>query len=121
MKLNCWEYKNCGRQPGGHNEQKLGVCSTILTTQLDGSNGGVNAGRSCWVIAGTQSGKKVECVFAKQISNCMNCDFFQYVREQEAAMGSYIGTKQLFERFKPEKVLESVGGLALSPRFRLSF
>ncbi|MGE5174112.1 MAG: two-CW domain-containing protein, partial [Betaproteobacteria bacterium] len=25
-KLNCWEHKKCGRQPGGHKVAELGVC-----------------------------------------------------------------------------------------------
>jgi hypothetical protein len=25
IKINCWEFKKCGRQPGGHKEKELGT------------------------------------------------------------------------------------------------
>ncbi len=52
-KLNCWEMKNCGREPGGAHANNLGICSATVETRLDGIHDGRNAGRSCWVVAGT--------------------------------------------------------------------
>jgi len=29
-KLNCWEFKNCGRGPGGCKAKRLGICLTAV-------------------------------------------------------------------------------------------
>ena len=42
VKLNCWEHKKCGRQPGGHRVQELGVCPAATNTELHGAHGGTN-------------------------------------------------------------------------------
>ena len=57
-KLNCWEHKKCGRQPGGHKAQELGICPVTTYTDLHGAHGGANAGRACWAIAGSLCGGK---------------------------------------------------------------
>ena len=31
MKLNCWEYKKCGRQPGGDRAKEMGICPVTTT------------------------------------------------------------------------------------------
>ena len=64
--LNCWEFKKCGRQAGGANAAKLGVCPAYP-----------NHGRQCAEIAGTLCGGKVQGSFASKAANCMKCDFFQ--------------------------------------------
>ncbi|GBE00072.1 hypothetical protein BMS3Abin07_02118 [bacterium BMS3Abin07] len=46
-KLNCWEFKRCGRQPGGEHEIDLGVCPATVEGRLDGVHDGVTAGRAC--------------------------------------------------------------------------
>lgn len=81
--LNCWEYKGCGREPGGKNCEAAGVCPTAISEALDGIHRGDNAGRSCWVIAGTYCGGKVQGHYAMKINNCTNCDFFRLVMEEE--------------------------------------
>jgi hypothetical protein len=48
MKMNCWQVKKCGREPGGGNEAQLGVCPAATETALQGVNGGKNGGRACW-------------------------------------------------------------------------
>ena len=53
MKINCWEFKKCGRQPGGAKAAELGVCPATVSAVLNGAHGGQNAGRACWVIAGS--------------------------------------------------------------------
>jgi len=62
-KLNCWEFKKCGRQPEGVHEHNLGTCPAPLERMLDGVHGGKNAGRACWVLAGTMCGGKVQGTF----------------------------------------------------------
>ncbi|MBI4823564.1 MAG: hypothetical protein HY805_04960 [Nitrospirae bacterium] len=83
MKKNCWEFKGCGREPGGKNAEKLGVCPATTDTRLDGIHGGKNAGRACWVVAGTFCKGEVQGTFAKKFGDCLKCDFFQLVRKEQ--------------------------------------
>jgi hypothetical protein len=83
LKTNCWEFKNCGRQPGGKQEKELGVCPAPLETKLDGVHKGKNAGRACWVVSGTLCGGVVQGTFAKKFQNCETCEFYQAVRKEE--------------------------------------
>lgn len=85
MAQNCWEVKNCGRQPGGAKVAELGMCPAATETRLNGANSGKNGGRACWVLAGTLCGGKVQGVFAMKMSNCMQCEFYQSVRKEEGA------------------------------------
>ncbi|MBU0729070.1 MAG: hypothetical protein KKE17_01255 [Proteobacteria bacterium] len=82
-KLNCWEFKKCGREPGGENVITLGVCPASTEKSMDGIHRGDNAGRSCWIIAGTYCGGKVQGNFAAKLENCTKCDFFQIVITEE--------------------------------------
>ncbi len=43
-KLNCWEYKKCGRQPGGSKVAELGVCPAASEIRTNGINDGKNGG-----------------------------------------------------------------------------
>lgn len=49
-KKNCWEVMNCQRQPGGEKAICLGLCLTAVEKHFDEINGGVNAGRFCWMV-----------------------------------------------------------------------
>lgn len=75
-KKQCWEFKGCGRQPGGHNVKELGVCPAANDTSSDGLNDGKNGGRICWAVAGTFCGGEAQGAFAQKESSCMNCVFF---------------------------------------------
>ncbi len=81
-KMNCWEFKKCGREPGGLH-QDLGVCPAALEKRLDGVHGGKNGGRACWVVAGTFCDKQVQGTFAKKYVNCEKCDFYGTVLDDE--------------------------------------
>jgi hypothetical protein len=83
--LNCWEVKNCGRQPQGKNVELLGLCPATTEQRLDGTHNGVNAGRACWVVAGTFCGGVEQGTFTKKYRNCKECNFFKKVREEEGA------------------------------------
>ena len=80
-RLNCWEYKKCGHGPGGDINRL--ICPTVLESRLDGVHNGEQAGRACWVIAGTYCDGGVQGKFAKKYNTCMNCDFYQKVLEEE--------------------------------------
>ncbi|MBI5102677.1 MAG: hypothetical protein HZB33_12715 [Nitrospirae bacterium] len=82
-KINCWEFKKCGRETGGSHVHDLGVCPAAEESALDGTHGGVNAGRSCWVLAGTLCKNKVQGTFAQKYKDCEICDFYKKVREEE--------------------------------------
>jgi hypothetical protein len=82
-KLNCWEFKRCGRQPQGHKVHELGLCPSPMEENLDGVHDGVNAGRACWVVAGTMCGGKVQGTFAEKFNNCSLCDFYKLVKGEE--------------------------------------
>lgn len=83
MKKNCWDFKQCGRQPGGNKTSELGVCPACNEKKLDGVHAGRNAGRSCWVVAGTFCGGEKQGSFASKLSSCMACDFYRSVKDVE--------------------------------------
>ena len=80
---NCWEVKMCGRQPGGENVALLGVCPAVVEDRLDGTHGGKNAGRACWMIAGTFCRGKIQGLHAQKYRTCRECDFYQRVHLKE--------------------------------------
>lgn len=82
-KLNCWEYKKCGREPGGVKINELGVCVAATEERLDGFNGGKNAGRLCWAVAGTLCSVDITGSFAKKLQSCISCDFLKLVTKEE--------------------------------------
>ena len=82
-KLNCWEFKKCGRQPGGEHVHDLGICPATEEKRLDGTHEGTNAGRACWVMAGTLCKGEVQGTFARKIANCSICEFYRLVRKEE--------------------------------------
>ncbi len=85
MKKNCWEVKNCGREVNGAKSLNLGVCIAVTESRLNGVHDGQNAGRSCWVVAGTLCGGKPQGTFAQKEQNCIKCDFYKTVREEEGS------------------------------------
>jgi len=84
-KSNCWEFKKCGREPGGSKVSELGVCSAAKETACDGINGGKNAGRYCWRVAGTFCGGKPQGTYAKKLPDCIECDFYKQVQDQHSS------------------------------------
>jgi hypothetical protein len=82
-KLNCWEVKKCGREPGGAKVKELGICPAAVEIKLTGINDGQCGGRACWAIAGTFCEGKVQGTFANKVLNCMNCEFFRQVVTEE--------------------------------------
>lgn len=82
-KQNCWEFKKCGREPGGAKTNELGVCPATTEKRTDGMNGGKNGGRACWAITGTLCGGKSQGTFATKVGNCLKCEFYQAVGAEE--------------------------------------
>lgn len=63
--MNCWEFKDCGRQKGGHSVDEHGVCPAYP-----------GHGRHCARIAGTLCNGKVQGVFAMKLHDCLVCNFY---------------------------------------------
>lgn len=82
-KLNCWEFKQCGRELGGEKAFELGVCPAVTNVMLDRMNNGINAGRACWVIKGTMCDGIVEGAFEQKYKGCALCNFYVHVKEEE--------------------------------------
>ncbi|MBU0508719.1 hypothetical protein KKH27_07785 [bacterium] len=83
-KINCWQFKRCGRQPGGSKAAEFGVCPAFIETRTHTINGGVNGGRACWAIAGTLCAGKVQGTFALKIGDCTACSFYVLVTLEES-------------------------------------
>lgn len=81
--VNCWEFKKCGRQPGGQKVQELGVCPATVDQELEGAHGGKHAGRACWVVAGSLCGGKIQGTYAQKLQNCWRCEFMNIVKREE--------------------------------------
>jgi len=81
--MNCWEFKKCGREPGGAKVHELGVCPAATEVAANGKNHGKNAGRSCWRSAGTLCGGTVQGTYASKAMNCAKCEFYALVRREE--------------------------------------
>ena len=82
-KLNCWEYKKCGREPGGMQAAELGICQASTDASFNGINSGKCGGRFCWAVAGTFCHGKVQGTFAEDRDSCLSCDFFNRVQAEE--------------------------------------
>ena len=82
---NCWEFKNCGRQPGGSNVAKLGVCPAATDTASNGLKGGKKGGGICWSFTGTLCGGVVQGSFAQKQVSCLTCEFMKTVKQREGA------------------------------------
>lgn len=74
MKQNCWDYKNCDQRTN---------CPAYTEKKLNGIHSGENGGRSCWMIAGTLCGDKVQGRFAQKIGTCQECAFYKAVKHEE--------------------------------------
>jgi len=104
--LNCWEHKQCGREPGGGTAQ-FGICPAAKETLAYGINDGKNGGRICWAIAGTLCGGEVQGSLASKISSCEQCDFYLKVQAEEGRSFTYDckSLRWLLSGKKAEKVM----------------
>ena len=66
VKMNCWEFKRCGREAGGTKSYELGVCPAYP-----------DHGQCCARVAGTFCGGEVQGTFAIKLATCVDCDFFE--------------------------------------------
>lgn len=88
--MNCWEFKKCGREPGGLNTDIHGVCEAAVLKKFNGVHGGRNAGRACWVVAGSYGcGNRRQGSYARHVTCCLDCDFYRQVRMEEMPKGTF--------------------------------
>ncbi|MFZ5996651.1 MAG: two-CW domain-containing protein [Nitrospirota bacterium] len=74
-KLNCWEFMQCGRGPGGAKVEGLGACSAATFTSSEELNGETNGGRMCWAIAGIYAFGELARSSSRSLYDCHDCDF----------------------------------------------
>ncbi len=84
-KQNCWEFMKCGREGNIDDSffSEVGTCPAFTELWSDGVNDGKNAGRACWVVAGTFCGDSIQGDFASKIQTCYKCEFYKHVKEEE--------------------------------------
>lgn len=83
MKQNCWEVMKCERHSDGLKIDELGACPGAGDSRFNGLHGGKNAGRTCWMIAGTLCGGKIQGTTAQKHKNCITCEFYKLVKKEE--------------------------------------
>ena len=81
--INCWEYKKCGREPGGTEVHLHGVCPAASEEKYHEINNGLNGGRFCWIVEDTLCGEGVQTSFLDKFEQCLKCKFYLLVRKQE--------------------------------------
>lgn len=54
-----------------------------MESRTDGMNHGENAGRACWAVGGTFCEGRIQGTFAQKIASCIDCEFYQRVRDEE--------------------------------------
>ena len=97
-KLNCWEFMKCERVSSGVKAGELGVCPAAVEIRTNGINGGLNAGRACWVIPETLADGKVQGNFIFKMNRCMNCKFFLSVTTEEGH--ALVSSKEIYAKIQ---------------------
>jgi len=85
----------CGREPGGKGVDRLGVCPAADNTVFNGLNQGKNAGRACWLMAGTFCNREVQGSFAKKKESCKSCGFYKKIHGEEEVTGLDLGNTRI--------------------------
>ena len=89
-KINCWEFKRCGREPGGSKVHEMGTCPAATLTEADGFCGGKNGGRACAYITGTFCSNTIQGTHREKEKHCGECDFYKLLKTEEGADCSVI-------------------------------
>jgi hypothetical protein len=93
--MNCWEFQDCGRELGGKKAKEMGVCPVAVEISVDGINNGKNGGRSCWAVAGTLCGGQQQGTYSEKLGNCLQCDFYAFVRGQQRQ--KFVNTRKILD------------------------
>jgi len=80
---NCWQFKKCGREPGGKDALQSGICPVALETEADGLHNGENGGRCCWVLTDSACQENPHDLCLETIRKCRECDFYLFIEKSE--------------------------------------
>ncbi|MBF0097558.1 MAG: hypothetical protein HQM04_08770 [Magnetococcales bacterium] len=80
MSKNCWEVKQCGREPGGYMARQQGTCPVPLYTLADGFLGGHNGGRACAFIVRQLNASERLSACSQNSQTCDQCSFFNQLQ-----------------------------------------
>jgi len=83
MKVNCWDYMDCGLGPGGPRVKELGHCPAATYISFRGINDGMVAGRYCWHVAGNHQDGKPKCINVHKINDCKECSFYKLIEKEQ--------------------------------------
>jgi len=86
----------CGRGPGGVKARSLGVCPAAVETNFNGFNEGINAGRLCWLVAGTFCDGTAQGSFAEKCVSCKQCNFYQTVHREKGTTAQSVYSFKIF-------------------------
>lgn len=92
---NCWEIKGCGRQKNGMKVAELGEC--IASKE--------ELGHSCWVIAGTLCGGKIQGTAAQKEGNCMLCEVYKKYHRITGTEGKRVRSEYPAEEAKYKNIV----------------
>ena len=106
-KINCWEFMKCGRGPSEETGETCEKCPAALKSAFDGMNEGTNAGRSCWLVAGTFCNEKPVGTFAEKLASCRDCAFYKQVSDREGQSSLHIQNIDIFAYTHPGLVRPS--------------
>ncbi|MBF0553011.1 MAG: hypothetical protein HQK96_00470 [Nitrospirae bacterium] len=104
VKLNCWEFNKCGREPGGVKVDELGVCPVTIATSFDGLHSGTNAGRACWAVPFACGDADGKMSVASKIRKCTKCEFHHLVIKEEEKYQSALKHLKKFNKEEKEKI-----------------
>lgn len=109
MKINCWEFTKCGRQPGGEKNGELGICTVTTEKATHGINNGINGGRACWAVRKKMNGNAAPCSCATHLKkeNCLLCEFYAIVRREES--GNFVSATEILSMLKAHRNGDGAG------------
>lgn len=106
-KENCWEFNRCGREIGGVNAGKDGVCPAAGNFSADGFCGGKNGGRACIYVIGTLCGGDRQRTYESKEKQCCGCGFYLRLKREHAeglTFFSYVDHVIKHDRDDPEAI-----------------
>ena len=83
--MNCWEFRKCGREPGGDHAEQDGVCPAAVYQAADGYLEGKNGGRACAFITGTFCEEVLQGTYRDKSKDCWDCEFYRELRHEHGA------------------------------------
>ncbi len=114
--MNCWEFKRCGREPGGAMATKHGVCPAAEFEDAHGYLGGTNGGCACAFITGTFCEEIVQGTYRDKSKDCWDCEFYRRLREEHGGAFSMLGFALHLLKRNPAAYRTFMNSIARGPR-----